>query len=352
MFKEEYSPYKLVHHLDKIQQIKNGEQVNPVQVHLVPANACNQKCSFCAYRMEGSSSNQKFIESNIIPTPKLLEIIDSLHSMGVKAVQFTGGGEPLIHPGIKEAIRKTKEYGMEIALVTNGVLLDDELIDLLKDVSWVRISMDAAISETYQRTRKKNDFDLVINNIKKLAKVKTSTILGIGFVVNKDNWQEIYIAAKLFKELGVDNIRLSAIFTPDGISYFDEFLAEAKWLAKETKEVLETDKFTVFNLFNDRVADLFTVKQDYDSCYLKDLVPYIGADLNVYTCCILAYNNMGLIGSIKTLTFEELWQFTGKKIFYENHNPKKHCQLPCMFREKNNFLNYCVKKDVKHINFI
>lgn len=354
MIKDEYSPYKIVHHIDKLNELKNGQQPNPVQIHLIPSNRCNQNCTFCAYRMPESASNQHFNPKDIMPPEKLLEIIDSCRKMGVKAIQYTGGGEPLVHPNIKDAFRKTLDYEIDLALVSNGQALDDEMIDMLADVSWVRISVDSSNSGTYSimRRTKAAVFDRVVENVRKLAAKKKGTVLGIGFVVSKENYTEIYDSCKLFKELGVDNFRISATFTPMGIRYFDGILEEAKKIAERAKRELEDEKFTVFNLFNDRIGDLFDGVQNYDFCPMKELVPYVGADLKVYTCCVLAYNDLGYIGSLEDQSLDEFWQSKGKKKFYKEHSPKVYCQLPCMFEKKNEFMNYCIKRDPKHTNFI
>ena len=62
MIREEYSPYKAIHHLDKLAQMKKGEQPVPAQVQLIISDLCNHNCSFCAYRMEGYTSSQNFGE--------------------------------------------------------------------------------------------------------------------------------------------------------------------------------------------------------------------------------------------------------------------------------------------------
>ena len=79
---------------------------------------------------------------------------------------------------------------------------------------------------------------------------------------------------------------------------------------------------------------------------------YIAADSNVYTCCTLAYNKKGLIGSIKDQTFKQLWESEERKTLYNNHKANIICNIPCMYKGKNEFIEYVVKKDPKHINFI
>jgi MoaA/NifB/PqqE/SkfB family radical SAM enzyme len=354
MIKDEYSPYKVVHHLDKIEEIKRGAQIDPVQIHLIPTNRCNQNCTFCAYRMPEYPSSQTFDPCDEMPEDKLLEILDSCSRLGVKGVQYTGGGEPLVHPAIQKAFELTLKLGLDLALVSNGLALKDPLIELLADAAWVRISVDAFHKGTYSLIRrvKASCHDTVVANIGKLAKRKKRAILGIGFVVNAENFREIYDACRFFKDLGVDNFRISAAFTPMGRDYFSGFHEEAKDLARRAKEDFEDAGYTVFNLFNDRIGDLFHGVQDYAYCPMKEFVPYVGADLNVYTCCMLAYNGKGLIGSLKDQTLEELWRGPRKRRFFTEHDPRTLCRQPCMFQGKNEFINYCIKKDARHTNFI
>lgn len=355
MERAEYSPHKIVHHPEIIKQFKDNEHIFPLQVHLVPSNRCNQSCSFCAYRMHGYSSSQNFGIQDQIETSKLLETINDLADGGCKAIQFTGGGEPLFHRNIDKAIELTFERGMDVGMVTNGVLFNDKTIELMANSSWVRVSVDCFEKETYITVRgvTEKQYDLMLANVTKLAKQRSaSMILGVGFVMTKENFKEVYPAARLFKEIGVDNIRISAAFTNHGFAYFDGWFDEARNEAAKTYADFHDDTFTVFNLFNDRVGDLFDGVQDYDFCPMKNLVPYIGADCNVYTCCTLAYNDKGLIGSIAERKFSEMWYDEEVVQRMCDHTPREVCRLPCMFESKNKFINYCIADNAVHTNFI
>jgi len=351
--KEEYSHFKLVHHQKIIEDLKQVKQVVPIQVQIVPSNVCNQKCLFCAYRMKEYLSNETFDERQILSFDKIIEILDDCKEMGVKAVQYTGGGEPLIHLRIKDIFKHTFQNKLELALVSNGMSLDEELCDLLGDASWIRISVDSSTPELYGFIRNvpQKTFNKVIKNIETLVKYKRKSIIGIGFVMEKENWSQVFEAAKIAKNLGVNNFRISAVFTPMKYEYFKNFFEEAKDLSEKAEE-LSDNNFTVFNLFGDRVKDTFENTQNYNFCPIKELLTYIGADYNVYTCCTLAYNQKGLIGSIKDQSFMKLWNSDEKQNMFKNHNPIKVCQHPCMYKNKNEFINYCIEQNPTHVNFI
>jgi len=52
------------------------------------------------------------------------------------------------------------------------------------------------------------------------------------------------------------------------------------------------------------------------------------------------------------MSFKELWESESKRVFFDKHNPTVNCKLPCMYKGKNDFINYCLKKCASHINFI
>ena len=198
--------------------------------------------------------------------------------------------------------------------------------------------MDAIYPSTFSRIRKvsRGRLDYIIDNIRCLVRHKKENIIGIGFVINEDNYTEVVEAAKIYKDLGVDNFRISATFSPQGISYFDSFKERASLLCRQA-ESLSDENFQVFNLFTDRLGDLFEGTQDYYFCPFKELSTYIGADANVYTCCTLAYNKQGLIGSIKEQSFKDLWEkVTGKRYSLGDTSPPAFANSLACIRARTN----------------
>tara|TARA_A100001515_G_scaffold144600_1_gene149182 strand:- start:341 stop:1441 length:1101 start_codon:yes stop_codon:yes gene_type:complete len=363
-----YSPSKIFHHRDKIDQLKKHEQPTPVQVHFIISDLCNQDCSFCAYRMSGYTSNQLFsikhpesgkVNNNpnrMIPYDKAIEILDDCKEMDVKAIQITGGGEPSVHPQHQEIYQAVLDRGMELALVSNGVIFKEKTIDLLLQATWVRFSIDAGNEDTYSSIRNisKSHYAKMWNNVKSLAAAKKSrggkVTIGLGFVVTQENWKEIDGFAKEAKDSGVDNIRISAVFQNENEKYFDNFFDKAAELCRMTKEKYEDNEFTVFNNFGERYSDLLQQSPDYSFCGYQNLVTYIGGDLNLYRCCNTAYNFKGLIGSIADKRFKDLWFSQEKKNNFDCFDAKT-CER-CMFNNKNKAILYAVNNNPEHVNFV
>jgi MoaA/NifB/PqqE/SkfB family radical SAM enzyme len=353
-----YSPFKAVHHKDRLAAMINGGQPVPVQVHVVLSNQCQQNCRFCAYRREGHQSNELYAANPkaTIPTAKWRELLADFADMGVRAVQFTGGGEPLTHPDHVAIFRQTRKLGLDLALVTNGCLAGAKTIDALSEAAWVRVSMDAATPENYARIRcvQPRQFERATAAIRALCKMRDKSparpLIGIGFVVSSDNANEVYAAVKMASGLGVDNIRISAAFTPYGIEHHKPLFDGVRQQVREAGAEFDRPDFRVFDLYGDRVQDLFDKSPEYDFCPYMNLHTYVGADLNVYRCCVLAYTKTGIIGSIADRSFKELWQSAAKESQFNNFTAKS-CPR-CMFNNKNRFINYCLAAEPRHVNFI
>jgi len=362
----QYSSNKIFHHRDRIDELKSGELTNPLQVYLVISDLCNQDCNFCAYRMSGYTTNQLFgvrvnntVNNNPnrrIPYEKCLEILDDCQQMGVKAIQITGGGEPSVHPFHDKIYQAVLDRGMDLALISNGVILRDEAIPPLLNATWVRFSIDSSNPESYAKVRKSTveHYGRVWGNVRKLVSYKkdrgSKVTIGLGFVVTSDNWMEVEEFVILAKESGVDNVRISAVFQPSNIGYFSKFFNEAYELCRLAKDKHEDGKFIVFNNFGYRCDDLIRENPDYSFCGYQHLTTYIGGDMNVYRCCVTAYSNHGLLGSISDRRFSEFWN-SEERISKLTNFDARSCER-CMFNEKNKTILYAIDKHPEHVNYI
>lgn len=364
--KDIYSPYKIAHHESELRLFRNGQDllVVPTQIQIDPFNPCNHDCPFCVYRYHKDSDiNALFNESDVIPYRKMVEILDSCVSMGIKAIESTGGGESTLHPRILDFFQAALERDLEIGLVTNGCGTNwkantKTMTELLAHAQWVRFSLDAATPETHRKIHrsKTDDFQLVRQNIQKLVEAKNgqqSCVVGVSFIVTHDNYHEIIPATELVKSLGADNIRFSAaVFEglPDGYhTPHHQVVIEA---LDHVKETYTDDNFAVFT-FGERM-DFRNAFGDYepgDRCFYSHLNAVIGADLNLYPCCVLKYRPAGLVASLKHQTFEDAWHSYERREYYRKLDIASQCKT-CYLKPKNDFIKYLVQPDPPHVNFI
>lgn len=361
-----YSSLKVFHHRERLDILRAGGQPVPSQVQLILSDLCQQSCHFCAYRWEGYTSNELFHvvrpdgskdhnPNRMISTAKALEVLNDCKNMGVGAVQFTGGGEPTLHPQHLMIFDSAIELGLKAGLVTNGVVWRQGIVPILSRFAWVRFSIDAGSAETYSHIRgaHKTTYDMVHDHVIELVsatrKSTNGPLIGVGFVVTAENWTEVVTAANRARDAGAHNFRISAVFQPEGKKYFHDFYNRASVLCRDA-ELLARPGFTVANMFGERLEDLEQAHPDYSFCGYQHFTTYIGGDMNVYRCCNLAYNPRGLIGSIRDQSFRELWESEAKRSDFAQFDATG-CPR-CQFNNKNRVIHYALENDPTHVDFV
>lgn len=349
-----YSQLKPAWHPDRIEALRDGLRPRPIHVQLILSDLCNQDCSFCAYRMSAGLSNEMFTAGaelagghnnpiRRIPTEKALEIVDDCGEMGVKAIQFTGGGEPTVHPDHLRVFGRAQAHGIDTALVTNGVKLKADADEILA-MTWIRISIDAGSREAYSAVRRvpAGHWDKVWGNIEALAS-RYEGVLGTGFVVTTQNYRGIGTAARRAKDAGARNMRVGAVFSADGSSFYGDTVPAICAEIQAAKEAVDGGGFEVIDLFGRRLGDLEGGSPTDEACGYQYLTVYIGGDLNVYRCCNTAYTRAGTVGSLREQRFRDA------ALAYEPFDARtcRHCQ----FMGQNQAIRSLIDEP-EHVNFV
>jgi len=338
-----YSKTKIAWFPEKMQSFVSGKITAPIYVRVKPLNRCNHKCFWCVYHEpELSQMHEDMNKMDIISLEKMIELLDDFKEIGVQAVTYSGGGEPLMHPNIVEILEKTKEHKIDLSTITNGHYLKGKVAQLLQDAHWVRISIDYCTEEGFIGSRriKGKNFYPVLENIKNFAKMKSDECdLCVNFIITKENHKEIRAAAELLISLGVENIR----FSPMWIDNFNEYHAPIKdWIISELssiKEDLETDRFKIYSSYTNEVFRGDIHRRSYTKCFAMQYNPVVGADLNIYACHNQAYSQDSIIASIKDKRFKEAWFSQEAQKFHAGFNCQKVCVGQCASDDKNIFIH-------------
>ena len=287
-----YSQTKAVHHPEQLKILREGKIPRPIHVQLVISDLCNHSCVWCAYRMETGLSSELFPDAQgqinpnrKIPTEKALEIVEDCAEMGVKAIQFTGGGEPTVHPDHLEIMHRAQYLGLDTALVTNGIKMNPSSPTMLAH-KWIRVSIDAGNAVAYARERQvpEGHWDKVWKNVEALAPMYAG-VLGIGFVITPQNYTGILNAARRAKAAGADNMRVGAVFSEEGLSFYrDASIPAILETIAEAKAEVDDGTFQLLDLFGRRLGELDSGSPEDPECYYQFLTVYIEGDLSVYRC--------------------------------------------------------------------
>ena len=233
---------------------------------------------------------------------KMAEIVEDLLDMGVEAVTFSGGGEPLLYPGLAEIIIRLAGGGIRIGSLTNGSQLRGKVADAFAaHGTWIRVSIDGWDSESYAayRSVRATEFDKVTGNLADFAARDSDCALGASIIVDQRNASHVAELSQLLKSCGVSHIKVSACVISNDADENDAYHASFSGVMRDgiaAAKALEDESFTVVDHYHD-LAGRF--EKSYTRCAFAHFLTVIGADCKMYTCQDKAYTESGLLGSIK-----------------------------------------------------
>lgn len=348
---------KIFHYKDKLDSLvmENDAILPPLQIRIKPTNICNHNCWYCAYKKENIQLGKDMVKQDQIPRGKMMELIDDFKDMGLKALTFSGGGEPLCYPHLEEALHRLSDTDIKLACITNGSRLNGEVAEIFAHKgTWIRVSMDGWDSESYASCRgvSKDEFAKVMLNVENFKKIGGPCYLGV--VVNVDGTvaPHLYGAIKNLKNIGVDSVKVSpCIISNDSTennNYHRTFFRTVEDQLSRAISDFSNSKFEIFNSYH---LQLDGFEKDYTWCPYIQIKPVIGADLNVYSCQDKAYNlEEGALFSIKDQSFKDAW-FSNKANFMKI-NPSVNCRHHCVGNGKNRMILEYLNVDKDHVMFV
>jgi MoaA/NifB/PqqE/SkfB family radical SAM enzyme len=298
---------------------------------------------------------QDMKQSDFIPREKMLEIVDDLGEMGVRAVTFSGGGEPFCYPYLPETIERMAEKQIKFAALTNGSKLDGTLAELFAaKASWLRISMDGWDDSSYSNYRgcPEGEFTRVLGNMESFRKIGGPCYLGVNLVVDRRNSNHIYGLISRLKDVGVASVKVSPCIVSNSGRETNEYHQSIFNMAKEqTARAIEDFSCEGFEIFDSYHTQLETFSKDYRWCPHIQITPVIAADLNIYSCRDKAYNLCdGLLGSIRGSRFRDFW-YSDKNRFFRI-DPSLVCNHHCVVDLSNRQILEYLDADSEHLDFV
>ena len=341
---------KVLANVDRVIEFVETKNTSPVLIEVDPSNACNHACSFCLssyIHFEKYKGTETFSRA-MMPRDMLMGLCKDFVDMGVRAVNWTGGGEPTLNRHLKEAIEYCGSNGIKMGIFTNGTLFnkwdreDKNMFETLVDnMTWVRISVDAGTKETYngiRRARGKQDWDGMVANLNRLIetnKAKGNKIdIGVGYVISPDTYHEIVDFANFFKDFDLTyyQYKPEIIIREDGGEQrdIDFWRDKVQPLLNKAKDILG-DKFQVNGYkLEDLAMDREKFGRSYKKCLGSQISPCIGADGHIYVCTNHRGWKQYSYGCLyDNKTFKEIWNDISKKQEVMHQIEDKECFANC-----------------------
>jgi radical SAM protein with 4Fe4S-binding SPASM domain len=172
-------------------------------------------------------------------------------------------------------------------------------------------------------------------------------------VITRQNAGEIYEICRLVKELGADNIKLSAVDVKEREGDYHASVQElvTQQIAR-AKQELESESFRIEDKYTDDPGIDNDYRKNYHRCIIQEIFAVIAADSKVYRCHQRAYTKAGEIGDLTKQSFREIWYSQETVHNIRCYDAYEECQFRCAFDKRNMLLNDFLNMDKNHINFI
>jgi len=260
--------------------------------------ACNLACVMCPWKgVREQSGDSGLMDASVWNAlrPNLQDVTE---------IDFSGGGEPLIHPDLAEWIAEAKQARCRAGFLTNGSLLDETVASRMLDagVDWIALSADGAKAETFEAIREGASFAQFCENVRRLTGMRMGTIPRVmfNFVMMPSNIDELQDIVRLAADLQVDQVNFKQCDVVRGgqesqlglfaskadrkIRHHEKTLAKAQKLAR--KLGIETTAFafvpeelpvcdqdprnSLFIRYDGRVAPCINLAIGGPSCFLGE----------------------------------------------------------------------------------
>lgn len=335
-----FREHKILAHLPILGQYLSGGTYAPIQVEIDLTNVCSSACPWCAGFQD--RLDKPYVLFGEHSRGKVFSLLEELHSLGVKSVTWTGGGDPTMHPDHGVLIAESHRLGMDNGLITNGVI---DVTDCVRDCKWIRFSVDAATEFGYEKQHgRRHHFQRVLRNVVNAASIKGDTTIGVGFVTAPAVMDEIEAFPLLWRDIPVDYIQ----YRPLMDHYGQHYQADHQEIARRVRAASLLDRRVVCS------EGKYSAQERGDSgktdrCHGTFLEIAIAADGCVYNCCHLKGMSQYALGSLHEESFTSIWS---RHISQREFRTTADCPLFCRHYATNRFIEESVLAPRDHVNFI
>ena len=164
---------------------------------------CTRQCNLNCVHCYASAKNQK--AAGELDTEAGKQLIRDLADFGVPVILFSGG-EPLMRDDLFELARYAKDFGIRLALSTNGTLITRDVAERIAEIGFaeVGVSLDG-MQAVHDRFRgKAGSFQEALDGIRNC--VALGLRVSLRLTMTSYNYRDIPQILKLTEDEGVNRI--------------------------------------------------------------------------------------------------------------------------------------------------
>jgi len=342
-----YLKLRVLSFYQEAQMLKEGRMPSPRMAILYPTYLCNHRCIGCDYT--------KFNKTKHSLTEKeFLRVVDQLVDIGIKGIEFCGGGEPTLHPALPKALDKIIYSGISFGFLTNGTNLTQALREkLVKYGSYCRISFESATEKLFNAYKRplsrQAGFKTVLSNLKELVKLRNRHLnesklqISMKYSIGSNNYKDVLDAVALAAKLKVDSLQFKLIRNMPS-----ELTAKRMLAALQHKIEALKARYPGLAIIVD-----FNKSKLKVPCWLSPLQLVIDPFGDVYICCYYRHRAKGhCLGNMLKTPLRKIWYSQEHWQKIKNIKTSDCNKYDCRFHGYNELMHNLVVDDIGQLDFI
>lgn len=284
---------------------------------------CNALCDHCGSRCNADKREELSSED----FKKVLD--DVAQNFGTKTIMLNiTGGEPLMRKDLFDITKYANNLGFKWGLVTNGMLITDDVICKMKEthMSTITISLDG-MKKTHEEFRHvPGSFDRIISAIEKLKRENFVEHIQVTFIATKNNICELPEVYRVLSMLEIDSLRISGI-DPIGrakdnenlMLSQDDYMILFDFLKNHHDSQLPV-VWSCSHYFGNTETTFDPTGKKF-SCYTGIHIASVLSNGDIFGCPNISRRKELIQGNVLTDSFCEVWKNNFE--FYRNPNRTK-----------------------------
>lgn len=324
--------------IQKVQDTqKSAVEDIPIEISMATFNitsSCNMRCKHC-YASAGRRQNVREVteEEIEIVIKKLAEIVRH-----APRLLILSGGEPtLCLDKLIFAIKTAYKYGFNVRVNSNGMIITDELVNILRNCNVLtQISIDGASAKSHALIRgSEESYYLAKKTVDKL--VKNNCRVRISMTIHRDNYSEIPMAFKDAIESGVEqfitsNLVVTGEAKRNGLLPI-QLKKEFEMLYNCVKDNKQLQLMTKSTLLAETI-NAIRAGVKFINCGTGICTCCVDSDGSIYPCINMVNEKYKIANVLNVNSLNETWNSSGiisqlKKLSVDNINSE--CSK-CVFR--------------------
>jgi wyosine [tRNA(Phe)-imidazoG37] synthetase (radical SAM superfamily) len=251
------------HLRDIIENNRTHIDKKPAMITLGHDPSCNIACPSCRKELMTTKNSKRHVFDRLNEN-----VLQPLIENAAVSLIISTDGDPIhskSYRNLIHALDPIKNSQVRLMLITNGLLMTPSEWEAMANahpmVAFIGVSIDGARKESYEELRWPGKWDRITENMEFLSKLRKSgkvPCLGLQFVVQKRNFEEMIEYVELGKQWNVDYIKFIRMLNMGSFAAdtFEEndVCDQRHPLHPRFLEILRDP------IFSDPGVDLFTIK--------------------------------------------------------------------------------------------